>query len=585
MKIQDLPLVPLLNGNIKIPTGGFGVYAVSVDQIAAYSFSQGLEVQSTNITTQQPSGVQRTQQDKNAESISVKDFGAIGDYNYYPVSDWYTAGSVRYRGFTSLAAVQAVYAHVTAASDSIDFVAIQAAINVSYGKNLIIPTGGYHLRAARADKILDIRNRINIIGQYGVEFVISSSTPNTQDVIQINPTSIADEGVELHNIWVYEQSGSTPARDVLRVNLDATHGLKKLRLFGCLFRVKTAGGRAVRILNPADSNANGLFSTDIQRNEFIGGFYAEGLGDSVRIKDNTFAGINIGIEVAMLSSAGVSGASAKLSIKDNNITSQGGAIVVNRGRGVTITDNNIEQLVDLTSGACIILRYLDEDTSGKSVIKHNKIEPTDPTSKCNGVALYRCKNTSVTDNQIGTSAKTASYTTAVLVTECENVQVHYNDSYLSDGCIGVLVDALSKNTSYKKGQYRNYSSNFTEIENASTNTIGVRIFATLVNSWVSSGVQYQAAQYTKRDGIVYLDGVISKAMTTGNDLIMTLPIGMRPSYRTMVVCYAYYGDGSVGFVNVRVDIDGSVYLSKRSNTSQSIIELSLNSVRFQAIDV
>jgi hypothetical protein len=33
MKIQDLPLLPEINGTEKIPTGGFGVYAVSIDQL------------------------------------------------------------------------------------------------------------------------------------------------------------------------------------------------------------------------------------------------------------------------------------------------------------------------------------------------------------------------------------------------------------------------------------------------------------------------------------------------------------------------------------------------------------------------
>lgn len=515
---------------------------------------------------------------------SLKQLGVAGNYQYYAVSDWYTAGTAYYRGFANLAAVQSVYPHVTDETDSIDFAVIQSAINASYGGDLIIPKGGYYLRAARADKILEIRNRINIIGSYGVDFIIDAATPNTQDVIQINPTSIADEGVELHNIWIYELSG-TPARDILRVNLDATHGLKKLRLFGCLFRTKTNSGRAIRILNPSDANANGLFSVDIQRCEIIGGLYADGLGDSVRIKDNSIAGLNTGIDVAMLSSTGPSGASAKLSIKDNNITSQNGAILIRRGRGVTIQDNNIEQLVDLTSGACIIVRYLDDDVSGKSVIMNNKIEPQDPTSKCNGVSLYRCKNTAVVNNQIGTSAKSGSYTGAILVTECENLQIHYNDSYLSDACYGVLIDSASKNISYKKGQYRTYNSNFVEIENASKSTSGVRIFATLLNSWVVAGVgQYQQAQFTKNDGVVSLDGVIAKAMTTGNDLIMTLPVGMRPVYRVMAVCYTYYGDGSVGFSNVRVDPDGSVYLSKRSNTTQDIVELSLNGINFNAAD-
>ena len=516
-------------------------------------------------------------------TASLLQRGAIGNYQYYAVSDWYTAGTAYYRGFANLAAVQAVYPHVTASTDSIDFAVIQSAIDASYGGDLIIPKGGYNLRAARADKILEIRDRINIIGSYGTDFIISSYTPNTQDVIQINPTSIADEGVELHNIWVYEQSG-TPARDILRVNLDLTHGLKKLRLFGCLFRTSNAAGRAVRILNPANINANGLFSTNIERSEFSGGLFAEGLGDSVRIKDNTFSGLNIGIDIAMLPIDAAASASTKLSIKDNNITSLGGAIVIRRGRGVTIADNNIEQLVDLTGHSCITLFNLD-DASGKSVITNNKIEPNDPGSKCNGIYLYRCKNTAVVNNQVGTSAKTGSYTAAVLLSECENVQVHYNDSYVSDNCFGVLIDAGSKNTSYKKGKIRPVNANFTEIENASTSTSGYRIIPALLNGWVVAGSgQFQYAQFTKNDGVVSLDGVIARAITTGDHLIMTLPVGMRPSLRVMSICYAYYADGTVGFCNVRVDPDGSVYLSKRSHTTHDISELSLNGINFNAAD-
>lgn len=36
MKIQDLPLLPSVNGNEKIPTGGFGDYAVSINQLRTY---------------------------------------------------------------------------------------------------------------------------------------------------------------------------------------------------------------------------------------------------------------------------------------------------------------------------------------------------------------------------------------------------------------------------------------------------------------------------------------------------------------------------------------------------------------------
>lgn len=68
-----------------------------------------------------------TQHDKNAQLINVKDFGAIGDGNYYPISDWYTSTSPRYRGYANLIAVKADFPFVSSTGDSIDWAAIQAA--------------------------------------------------------------------------------------------------------------------------------------------------------------------------------------------------------------------------------------------------------------------------------------------------------------------------------------------------------------------------------------------------------------------------------------------------------------------------
>lgn len=78
----------------------------------------------------------RTVTDKLRDIVSVKDFGAIGDGTYHPVSEWYTPGFSAYRGYANLAEVQAKYPHVTAATDSIDYVAIQAA------DNYVAPLGG-----------------------------------------------------------------------------------------------------------------------------------------------------------------------------------------------------------------------------------------------------------------------------------------------------------------------------------------------------------------------------------------------------------------------------------------------------------
>ena len=70
------------------------------------------------------SGAQtRAQADKNAESISVKDFGAIGDGTLHTLQEWVYQGK-----FSGLAAIQVVFPFVTSLTESIDRVAIQAAI-------------------------------------------------------------------------------------------------------------------------------------------------------------------------------------------------------------------------------------------------------------------------------------------------------------------------------------------------------------------------------------------------------------------------------------------------------------------------
>jgi len=69
----------------------------------------------------------RTQAEKNAEQVSVKDFGAIGDGTNHTVNEWTVVGSKIY--YPTLAAMQIDYPHITGLSDSIDWAACQAAID------------------------------------------------------------------------------------------------------------------------------------------------------------------------------------------------------------------------------------------------------------------------------------------------------------------------------------------------------------------------------------------------------------------------------------------------------------------------
>lgn len=76
---------------------------------------------------------QRTVADRFNDTANVKDYGAIADGTYHPLSERFGA---------SLAAAQAVYPHATALTDSIDWAAYQAAIN-SGCPHVHAPAGHY----------------------------------------------------------------------------------------------------------------------------------------------------------------------------------------------------------------------------------------------------------------------------------------------------------------------------------------------------------------------------------------------------------------------------------------------------------
>lgn len=89
----------------QVSTGGGGGGDIDGDEI---------EVTATDSVTV------RVLADRFAERLNIKDFGAIGDGQVHPLSEF----------FGSLGAAQAVYPHATSLTQSIDWAAMQAVINV-----------------------------------------------------------------------------------------------------------------------------------------------------------------------------------------------------------------------------------------------------------------------------------------------------------------------------------------------------------------------------------------------------------------------------------------------------------------------
>jgi hypothetical protein len=82
----------------------------------------------------------RPMQSKLADSVSIKDYGAIGDGNSHPISSIATFNAQPTTGWT-LDQWQAIFPFATALSNEIDGLAIQAAVNT--GKAIRVPAGSY----------------------------------------------------------------------------------------------------------------------------------------------------------------------------------------------------------------------------------------------------------------------------------------------------------------------------------------------------------------------------------------------------------------------------------------------------------
>jgi hypothetical protein len=106
---------------------------------------------------------ERTVGEKIGETVSVRDFGAIGDGNSHPVTEWLQGGAYS-RGYSDFAAIKADFQHVERPQDEIDWVASQQALNV--GARVHFPRGRYVIH-----RPLAMRSFQNVFGD-GRESVI-----------------------------------------------------------------------------------------------------------------------------------------------------------------------------------------------------------------------------------------------------------------------------------------------------------------------------------------------------------------------------------------------------------------------------
>lgn len=120
----------------------------AVDDVLLGEYQEGMRADlnaqklDTGITaTAKFGGTARELSDKLSDSVSVKDFGALGDGSGATVRHWHTAGSVHYKGYVSLEALQVDMPYIPSSDHTIDWAAVQGALNT--GLEVRLPNGVY----------------------------------------------------------------------------------------------------------------------------------------------------------------------------------------------------------------------------------------------------------------------------------------------------------------------------------------------------------------------------------------------------------------------------------------------------------
>ncbi|HHJ3746595.1 TPA: tail fiber domain-containing protein [Escherichia coli] len=155
--------------------------------------------------------VYRTFQDKMRDEINVHDYGAIGDGNYHPLSERYS----------SLAAAQQQYPFATSLGQSIDWAAIQAAINASQGRKVKLLAKTY----ISTDGFTGV-DGLCLIGEGATPFYL-----NFQDIPYTNNggTDILFYGTGQKNRSIYGISDMQPSGGVRTdPDLGVTHALTNM---------------------------------------------------------------------------------------------------------------------------------------------------------------------------------------------------------------------------------------------------------------------------------------------------------------------------------------------------------------------
>ena len=420
-------------------------------------------------------------ENKLAQYVSVKDFGAVGD------------------GTTD------------------DTVAIQAAIDYlsPLGGTLYFPRGAYIVSDANADNAcLTITAPIQVLGDgaFYTSIQPASSVANTVNTILVNPNASYDQTLmSFSKISLGNLSNGTRAGNhgLYCLTLNVNQNLAKFNVQECT--IQQGAGYAIYHLNDNVDNINGgMYAAYINNNALKGGIKFENSGDSLVVSNNILSGTGTGVDAALVTGASL------LSILDNNITTSNSAIIIRSGIRVNILRNNIEHYTTGSNSNSVIDIPSTGGTYVAGVIQQNLISAFGSTDATKLVSIAEARGTLIQDN---TFLAGVSGVTAIDI---------------QSTCVDIRVGANTYNATVA-----------TKVTDAGIGTMGVVKTPTLLNSWVANSSGEAPTYYKDLSGTVNITGAVKNGTATFGATIFNLPTGFAPTNNILAPQFANNGSSNV----------------------------------------
>ena len=319
--------------------------------------------------------VSRTQHQKNSDTISIKDFGAIGDGTSHPLSGVSLLGSQVTSGW-SLAQWQGFWPHVTSLTNELDWASIQASVNyvnslpsTPLKPGIFVPAGRYLINST-----IQLYNSISLQGvardigystgfTHSSEFLASTTMGSMIDVsggeIHISDLGLYGQNAATYGLYTSGTFGRfAPGFTFARVALSSftisgvylnNTGIAKMNNL----QISNCVSCGIDLSGSGDTDIDGCYintNTDATNSLTVGPSSAAVLGVGIRLRADTVSG----------------GAGPNVNIRGGKIEFNKIGVLINAGGAVNINGVNL----DSNALGSVVLKS-DSFTAGTSLTTYN----------------------------------------------------------------------------------------------------------------------------------------------------------------------------------------------------------------------